>query len=172
MISARSSAGQSIGLRIRCPETEGGTQLQARVPSALQLAKFWSSIRRGEDSSCWLWMGSGRGHTRLLGPQLQVHRAAYVLAVGPLGTRQAVKHTCNEPLCCNPKHLVAEPQGLAMRNRGESNGRSKLTAGAAAEIRRAFAAGEANRSQLARLYGVSPKAIRKVLAGETWKVPS
>lgn len=111
----------------------------------------------------------GGGYTRLLGPQLQPHRAAYLLAKGPLGGRQAVLHTCNEQQCCNPVHLVAAPQGLAMRNTGENNGQAKLTAGAVQEIRRAFRAGEANRAQLARLHGVSTRTVRKLLSGETWK---
>jgi hypothetical protein len=56
-------------------------------------------------------------------------------------------------------------------NRGERQGRHKLTWAAVAEIRRRAAAGEP-KMHLAREFGVSASNIRSVVSGETWIVIS
>jgi hypothetical protein len=52
---------------------------------------------------------------------------------------------------------------------GERALHSKLTESKVAEIRRRFHGGESKKS-LARSYGVSPNAIRKVVSGQSWPV--
>jgi hypothetical protein len=53
-------------------------------------------------------------------------------------------------------------------NRGERQGRAKLTWPAVAEIRARVAAGEP-KMHLAREFGVSPRNIRNIIAGDTWR---
>ncbi len=168
MESARSSVGQSIGLRIRCAPKPGGLPLESESPDPIAVARFWSAVARGAPGACWIWTG-GTGQTRILGRQYQVQRAAFMLAHGTLGERQAVLATCSQSLCCNPGHLFASPLGRPRAAIGSANGRAKLTPLMVAEVRRAHAAGELSIKQLARLNGVSPKAIRKVLSGQTWR---
>jgi ribosome-binding protein aMBF1 (putative translation factor) len=52
--------------------------------------------------------------------------------------------------------------------RGERNGRAKLTAASAAEIRKREAAGE-KRSALAAEFGVDPAVVRRIAEGTAWK---
>jgi hypothetical protein len=85
-----------------------------------------------------------------------------------------VRHICDDPLCCEPNHLelgthADNVQDRVQRNRsasGTRNGRSKLTIEGVQVIRR--------RSHepvgvLAREFGVDPRTIRAILAGETWR---
>jgi integrase len=166
-IGARSSVGQSIGLRIRCPVEPGGHGDVAESPSPEKVARFWSFVARGPANGCWLWTGRS-GVTRVLGRQELVRRVAYRLTRGVLGRKQAVLTSCGNPRCCNPDHLFSVALGTPKASVGQANGRSKLTPIQVAEIRRAHAAGERSVKELARLNGVSPKAIRMVLQGQTW----
>jgi hypothetical protein len=66
------------------------------------------------DGECWLWTGAKNnkgygliwtGH-RAFG---YVHRFSYAEFVGPIG-KLFVLHSCDKPLCFNPKHLFLGTQ--------------------------------------------------------------
>lgn len=105
-------------------------------------ARFWSRVDRS--GACWIWTAGvdkdGYGKftltlPRIGGKQQQVsvraHRIAYLLTVGPLAGDQLVRHSCDTPACCNPKHLepgsqvdnVADRVARGRSARGESHGR-------------------------------------------------
>ncbi len=52
---------------------------------------------------------------------------------------------------------------------GENNGRSKLTRIQVNEIREKFAAGGITQKELAKLYGIKPAAVNKIIKKLTWK---
>lgn len=58
---------------------------------------------------CWLWTGlvnrvTGYGNLHMLG-EYGSHRVAYRVFCGPIEDGKNVLHTCDTPLCCNPRHL-------------------------------------------------------------------
>lgn len=64
------------------------------------------------NSGCWLWLGgtseaNGKGYGRIRseGRLYPAHRAAYIAYNGDI-TDEVVMHTCNNPACVNPAHLV------------------------------------------------------------------
>ena len=68
-------------------------------------------IEKNEETGCWIWLGSssnGYGQTIIEGNYERTHRAFAIHYKGPVPDGLVVGHACDEPLCCNPKHLVYE----------------------------------------------------------------
>jgi len=125
---------------------------------------------------------------RVAGKQPLMHRLAYATAHGLDESTMggAVMHTCDNPRCINPEHLVlgtqldniADRQAKGRQARGatwngshsESHYRAKLTHAIAATIRERYTprcAINGGRA-LAREYGVTHIVIQKILNGSTW----
>jgi hypothetical protein len=89
-------------------EFEDRSRLKTRGKTPAQF--LWSRIDvRGRDD-CWPWTGatrdSGYGGVTVGGVHTTAHRAVYELLIGPPEDQQ-IDHTCNNPVCCNPRHLQA-----------------------------------------------------------------
>lgn len=85
--------------------------------------RFWPKVAGPwysgvDEDCCWLWLGArsrkfGYGvisSGRRGDPQLRATRVAHQLANGPLAPDLVIAHSCDTPLCCNPRHLRAVPQ--------------------------------------------------------------
>jgi hypothetical protein len=78
-------------------------------PKALK--RCWALVdARGLDD-CWIWggsisSGSPRFNPYKSGLSVQACKTAYLLTYGEIPEKTRVKHTCAEPLCCNPFHLT------------------------------------------------------------------
>lgn len=74
-------------------------------------ARFWGRVRKMQ-GGCWIWVGASRtagyGAVRLLpGDGGYAHRAAYILAKGPIPAGYTIDHLCRNRGCVNPAHLDA-----------------------------------------------------------------
>ena len=100
---------------------------------------FWDNVSRGHPDQCWPWNGAvnerGYGRIDFLGHKgIYAHRIAYVLANpgstefrGPIDQSSPyfVRHFCDNPPCCNPKHLLLGTHDDNMKDK-VARGRSKL----------------------------------------------
>lgn len=73
------------------------------------LAAFWERVDKTE--TCWLWMGqrippNGYGMRRVHHRKMYTHRLAWEMVNGPIPKGMLVMHTCDNPPCVRPDHLV------------------------------------------------------------------
>lgn len=143
------------------------------------LARFMKFVPTRDPDACWEWQStrnqSGYGKFWLDGRTDGAHRVSYKLHNGPIPAGLAVRHTCDNPPCVNPRHLIVgtgkdNAQDALERGhyrRGAENGRAKLTPLQVSQIRNRRRRGETQAS-IARQFGVSRSAIQWVLNGRNW----
>jgi hypothetical protein len=100
--------------------------LSEAIELASNLHTFWDKVQRGKPDECWPWTAcrqpSGYGQFRLWlpckrnGKTFFAHRLAYHLTNQDLQDDSNVLHTCDNPPCCNPDHLVQGTQAENVRD--------------------------------------------------------
>lgn len=149
--------------------------------------RFWEKVDKRGPDDCWPWIGatyndgsSGeRGQiwdgTKVVpAPQLSLE-----IHGRPLNGLWAL-HTCRTTLCVNPAHLYPGTRSDNVQDsirdgtfrgnpapKGEANYNAVLTENEVRTIRQKHADGRSIRS-LARDFGVSVEAARKVVVRKTW----
>lgn len=70
--------------------------------------RFLNKVNKGE--KCWLWTGAknteGYGYLKIQGKMFRAARVSYELFKGIIPLGMIVMHTCDNPPCVNPAHLV------------------------------------------------------------------
>lgn len=133
------------------------------MTSAPLTVRFWPHVdMSGGQNACWEWQGHRHkvGHGQVRGNNDKAeytHRVAWELSYGPIPEGKVVRHTCDNPPCCNPLHLVLGTQkeniyDAIQRKRMVLGGRRFLTDEQIDEIRELYEAG-ARQTDLGRLYG-------------------
>lgn len=130
-----------------------------------EAASFWSRVDRS--GQCWLWLGaksgSGYGTWR---KNLSAHRVAYEMVTGRALGRLHLMHTCDNPICVNPAHLVPTTHAGNMRDMC-LKGRHARTKLSPAQIKQILAARSQSQRALAQRFGVTQRSVWRVLHGGT-----
>lgn len=141
--------------------------------------RFYRFIEQGSADECWEWRGNrnwqGYGRMSVASKNAAAHRVSYELHHGQIPAGLVVRHTCDNPPCVNPTHLLVgthqeNTEDARKRDRltkGEEVAISRLTRNQVQAIREAHAQG-ATKKGLARQYGVARFAIQQLLRGDTW----
>jgi len=140
--------------------------------------RLLSSVARDKKTGCWLWQratNKGYGLIRVDGVMQRVHRVSFALYCRSISPDEVVRHTCDNPTCMNPTHLIGgtQTQNIADRDqrkrqaRGSRHGQSKLKSQEVVAIIAAHAEGESY-SALGRRYSVHHTVIRDVVLGNSW----
>lgn len=149
--------------------------------------RFWDRVDI-QPEGCWNWTGSttsnGYGwlstpvrHDPLNRPnprpQDYAHRVAWCLSHDNTwpAPGQVVRHTCDNPLCCNPEHLLIGTQADNCADRTERSAwvpKRALTDEQVRSIRRSHL----SQIKLAKMHGVSQTCISNVQRRKTYnRVP-
>lgn len=105
------------------------------------------------------------------------HRAAYLLCVGNIPDGMFVCHSCDNPRCCNPKHLFLGTQqdnvddcvAKGRHSHGERHPRAMLTEDDVRQILAARGGPRGTGASLAREFGVSKATIGAIWNGRNWR---
>lgn len=143
--------------------------------------EFWTRVDVRSPDECWEWRGGrsgGYGKVTYRGLHQRAHRLAYHYAVGDIASpRLCVCHSCDNRLCCNPRHffLGTRAQNQAdMANKGraskppqfgEENGHAKLTEASVLEARSSTLPS----SVLARRFGVAAQTVDRARRRISWR---
>jgi hypothetical protein len=146
--------------------------------------EWWALLLPPNERGCRLWPKAGYkggyGKSYWDGRPLSAHQVAFLLTYGwvPSGRELILRHTCDEPLCCEPSHLIpgTQKENAADREkRGRSNRRpswmarnAKVTPEQVREIRVRHEAGESY-PRLARVFGLHPQNIGRICRGRGYR---
>lgn len=147
--------------------------------------RFWAKVDMRGPDDCWYWTGAQTfGYGKLARSEdgrriwLRAHCVAYEYGNGQIPEGLCVCHTCDNPLCCNPRHLWTGTRrdnnsdrcrkGRNADNRGVTNPNVKLSEQQVHEIRAALAAGEVQQV-IADRYGVVQPHISRIKYGTSWQ---
>lgn len=141
--------------------------------------RFWKkAIKHGK---CWEWSGSrkkgGYGEVRYNGKTSLAHRVAFILSSGrkiPKG--MCVMHTCDNPPCINPSHLLLGTMKQNMLDRDKKGRRIALKHGKhpmaklneidVHDIRSLY--GFHTQKELSKIFDVSETQIWRIINHKSW----
>ena len=126
---------------------------------------------------CIVWpygkTGKGYGEVVIAGKQRVVHRLMFYLAHGFYPP--VVMHSCDNPPCYNPEHLIGGTQADNMRDKAIKGrctsgvGNRKLSDLQVSEIKKRLQAKKETQAVIARDYAVSKSTIGMISNGSNWK---
>lgn len=164
-------------------------KVTAERDELLRMQKFFllfaSNCSIADTNDCIEWQGNkdskGYGRIHGHGGTVKSHRLSYCLhAHCSLRSisEDVVRHTCDNPGCVNPKHLLAGSNLDNVSDRfkrgrsakGEANGWSKLTSEQVAQIKAFYRKGVRGRGAVstANRFGVCHSTVQRIISGERW----
>jgi len=152
---------------------------------------LWSKVDIKSPDDCWEWKGwigaGGYGRTQINGMSYYAHRVIFDLAnpntitlAGPKNPKAFgfLMHTCDNPPCCNPKHLVVGDHKKNMEDKvskgrsadfsGDKGPRCKLTMDQVRQARQMKQNGISTK-KLAELFNISLASMKSLIRGDSYK---
>lgn len=150
------------------------------------LASFWKkvesrlnkNIKKLGDNECWPWIASinqeGYGQTSFLGKNAKAHRVVMICKDRIDFTEKQVLHSCDNRICCNPKHLrwgtnkencierIQRNESERKRLKEQGIRRRKITKEQLIEMKKMFLSGTPKK-RIAKYFNVSPQTISYII---------
>jgi hypothetical protein len=135
---------------------------------ANSIRDVWAKVERRQWNQCWPWLGyvsSGYGRMDVEGIKgVYAHRIAYLAAnPGSInlkddGTKQkCVLHRCDNPLCCNPRHLFLGSHQENMDDKVSKGRQARYSS--VASPRAKLSAEDVYWMRIQKRYGATKKAL-------------
>ena len=140
---------------------------------AAKVTAFWMQVDRRGPDECWPWTGyAEKGYGRVFheGRMVGAHELALTFTTGEVRAKGLdTCHGCNNPICCNPRHLRFDTRQGNVDDMMAAGRNSpppvKLSESDLQTIRLRLAAG-ARQQDLADQYGVSNSMISMIKTGK------
>lgn len=151
--------------------------------------RFWEKVNVSDSTQCWEWkahtLKSGYGWMHVGNKKSNFsHRVSALLhgLIDTLDSKLHVLHRCDNPKCCNPRHLFIGTNADNVADRvskgrtkhtpmyGEANGMVKLSEKDTQTIRTLYSEGGNSQSKLANLYGITQPQISRIVNGKRWRL--
>lgn len=149
-------------------------------PASLPVEQAFSHyVGPATATGCTEWLGARnrQGYGRIVrgDNQMAAHRVSYELHKGPIPDGLLIRHTCDNPPCVNPDHLLIgtvrdNSQDSIERGRhahGETAGPTKLNEDQVKEIIQLK--GRMTQREIGELYGISREAVSGIHTRRNWK---
>lgn len=162
-----------------CSRACVGAFLRSRKKPAAE--RFWLKVDVRSEDECWPWLGrrddNDYGRFDNDGRPTTAHRFSFFDKSPHVDRRLHVCHSCDNPPCCNPKHLWAGTQLENIEDmnakgrrrwgpprRGPESNKTKLTEDQVREI----VSSSMTNKELAAKFRVTGSAIYNVRHGKAW----
>ena len=140
--------------------------------------KLYPNLKKRGNCLEWQLATNNKGYGRLshLGKGYLAHRLAYTLEVGKIPNNIIIRHTCDNRICCNVKHMILgtnkdNSEDMVSRGRslkGEKQHKAKLDEKTVELIKQRYKTEKISQIALAKEYGISRPQIGRIVRGERW----
>lgn len=142
---------------------------------------FWAGVDKRGDNECWEWnrkrSPKGYGELDYHKKCWRAHRLAYALTYGEFDPKLYVCHRCDNPPCCNPKHLYLgtcrdnlierNMKGRNVNQKGEAHSQAKYTEATVLKVRADYAKG-VTLAKISELHNVKMRSVSDIVYRRRW----
>lgn len=101
----------------------------------------------------------------------KVHRIVYELVYNTTAKGKVVRHTCDNPKCINPDHLLlgSPTENIADRTSRNRHGQAKIQPKDVITICELYNTGRYTQVEIGNMFSLSGRTISSIIRGDHWK---